>query len=206
MKGALPRSFTRPILFALAVEVGHKFDSRWLLNTQLFKLGSSEPYSEVIGFKQTVVVTEEIGAILQSIAAEDNFNTLVGDNIDRNTTTLDGRRTFHGMGVIAVITNKNSTCQEEPLRNRPKKLRDVCVYVYLKRSNFGGKEFREPAKFREFLLFFSNFSFKKKSSKQHSQKLLLVRIISPEVVYLFLDIKKNLKLLEEFFKCVDLTF
>ena len=149
---------------------------------------------------------QEIGAILQSIAAEDNFNTLVGDNIDRNTTTLDGRRTFHGMGVIAVITNKNSTCQEEPLRNRSKKLRDVCVYVYLKRSNFGGKEFREPAKFREFLLFFSNFSFKKKSSKQHSQKLLLVKIISPEVVYLFLDIKKNLKLLEEFFKCVDLTF
>ena len=88
MKGALPRSFTRPILFALADEVGHMFDSRWLLNTQLFKLGSSEPCSEVIGFKQTVVVIEEIGAILQSIAAEDNFNTLVGDNIDRNTQLL----------------------------------------------------------------------------------------------------------------------
>ena len=171
MKGALPRSFIRPILFALTVEVGHMFDSRWLLNTQLFKLGSSEPYSEVIGFKQTVVVTEEIGAILQSVAAEDNFNTLYGDNIDRNTTTVDGRRTFHGMGVIAVITNKNSTCQEEPLRNRPKKLRDICVYVYLKGSNFGGKKFREPAKFREFLLFFSNFSMKKKKLKTTFAKI-----------------------------------
>ena len=75
------------------------------------------------------------------------------------------------MGVIAVITNKNSTCQEEPLRNRPKKLRDVCVYVYLKRSNFGGKEFREPAKFREFLLFFSNFSMKKKKLKTTFAKI-----------------------------------
>ena len=156
VKGALPRSFTRPILFALAVEVGHKFDSRWLLNTQLFKLGSSEPYSEVIGFKQTVVVTEEIGAILQSIAAEDNFNTLVGDNIDRNTTTLDGRRTFYGMGVIAVITNKNSTCQEEPLRNRPKKLRDVFLYT-LREVILEEKSFANLQNFENFCCFFPIF-------------------------------------------------
>ena len=37
MKGTLPRSFTPPILFALAVELDHTFGSR-CLNTQLFKL------------------------------------------------------------------------------------------------------------------------------------------------------------------------
>ena len=45
---------------------------------------------------------EEIGVILQSSAAEDNFTNLVGDNNDHNTTTLDGSGTFHGMGVIAI--------------------------------------------------------------------------------------------------------
>ena len=114
VKSPLPRSFTQPKLFALAVELDHMFGSRWL-NTQLFKLGFSESYSEVIRFKQTVAMIEEIGVILQSSAAEDNFTNLVGDNVDHNTTTLDGRGTFHGMGAIAVITNKKDIYQEEPL-------------------------------------------------------------------------------------------
>ena len=83
VKGVLPRSFTPPILFALAVELDHMFGSRWL-NTQLFKLGFSESYGGVIRFKQTVVIIEEIGAILQSSAAEDNFTTFVADNVDHN--------------------------------------------------------------------------------------------------------------------------
>ena len=105
---------------------------------------------------------QEIGAILQSIAAEDNFNTLVGDNIDRNTTTLDGRRTFYGMGVIAVITNKNSTCQEEPLRNRPKKLRDVFLYT-LREVILEEKSFANLQNFENFCCFFPIFQWRKKS-------------------------------------------
>ena len=58
MKGALPRLLTPPILFALGAELDHMFGSRWL-NTQLLKLGFSASYSEVICFKQTVVMTEE---------------------------------------------------------------------------------------------------------------------------------------------------
>ena len=104
------------MIFALAAELDHMFGSRWL-NKQLFKIGFSESYSEVICFKQKVVRTDEIGAILQSSAEEDNFTTFVADNVDHNVATLDDRGTFHGMGVIAVITNKKDTCQEEPLRN-----------------------------------------------------------------------------------------
>ena len=101
LKSPLPRLFTQPIFLALAVELDHMFGSRWL-NTQLFKRGFSESYSEVICFKQTVAMIEEIGVILQSSSAEDNFTNLVGDNVNHNTTTLDGSGTFHGMGVIAV--------------------------------------------------------------------------------------------------------
>ena len=149
LKGALPRSFTLPILFALAMELDHILGSRWL-KKQLFKLGFSESYSKVICFKQTVVMTEEIGAILQSSAAEDNFTSLVGDNVDHNATTLDGLGTFHGMDLIEVITNKNDTCREEPLRNRPKNYVKVGIYLYmytLREVILEGSNFRNSTKF-----------------------------------------------------------
>ena len=66
-------------------------------------------------FKQTVAMTEEIGAIFQSSAAEDKLTTFVVDNVYRNIATLNGRGTFYEISVIAVMTNKNDTCQEEPL-------------------------------------------------------------------------------------------
>ena len=64
-------------------------------------------------FKQTVVMTEEIEAIFQSSAAEDKLTTFVVD-VYRNIATLHGRGTFYETSVIAVMTNKNDTCQEEP--------------------------------------------------------------------------------------------
>ena len=149
LKGALPRSFTLPILFALAEELDHILGSRWL-KKQLFKLAFLESYSKVICFKQTVGMTEEIGTILQSRAAEDNFTSLVGDNVDHNATTLDGLGTFHGMDVREVITNKNDTCQEEPLRNRPKKYVKVGMYLYmytLRELILEGNNFRKSTKF-----------------------------------------------------------
>ena len=63
VKGASPRSLKPSMLFALAVELDHMFGSRWL-NTELLRLRFSESYNEVIRFKQTVVMTKEIGAIL----------------------------------------------------------------------------------------------------------------------------------------------
>ena len=76
--------------------------------------------------------------------------------------------TFYGMGVIAVITDKNDTCQEEPLGNRPKKYVKVCMYLFihsLSKALLEGSNFRESAKFREFFLFFANSSMKKKKFK-----------------------------------------
>ena len=29
------------------------------------------------------------------------------DNVDHNTCTIDGKRTFHGMGIIPMATHKN---------------------------------------------------------------------------------------------------
>ena len=76
--------------------------------------------------------------------------------------------TFYGMGVIAVITDKNDTCQEERLRNRPKKYVKVCMYLFmysLSEVLLEGSNFRESAKFRELFLFFANSSMRKKKFK-----------------------------------------
>ena len=79
----------------------------------------------------------------------------------------------------------------------------LCMYT-LREVILKGNNFCKAAKFREFL-FFANFSMKKKQLKTKFPKIT-PKVTSSEVVFLFLDIKKNLKLLEEFFKCVDLTF
>ena len=78
------------------------------------------PYNEVVRFKQGVVMTEDIDAILQSSAYEDNFVNFVGDNVDHNIATLEGKGTFHGKGVIAAITNKDDFIAKQPMRLCPK--------------------------------------------------------------------------------------
>ena len=35
------------------------------------------------------------------------FSQHVADNVDHNLCTLDGKNTFHGMGIIRIATTKN---------------------------------------------------------------------------------------------------
>ena len=58
--------------------------------------------------------------------------------------------TLHGRGTLAVIADKNDTCQGETLRNRRKKYVKVCMYLctYTIREVILEKiKFRESAKF-----------------------------------------------------------
>ena len=82
-------------------------DPKWL-NTELFKLGFVVSYGEVYRIKQSVVMSEDITDILKSRASDDNFTTFIDDNADYLVLALDGRGTFHGMGVMAATTNKNA--------------------------------------------------------------------------------------------------
>ena len=118
VKAAMPTSVLPPILFALSVQLDHVFGSKWQLSL-LEKLGFSLSYREVNRFKQTVVMSDNIEDIIQSIPCEGCFITYVADNVDHNTATLDGLRTFHAMGVMAVITNSGKFAKMQPRRNRP---------------------------------------------------------------------------------------
>ena len=89
----------------LAVKINRMFASKWL-NDQIFKFAFSEPYHEANCFKQGVVVTEDVEEIFSAYVAlgENGFATFVKDNVDHNVKILDGRETFHGRCLIAIVT------------------------------------------------------------------------------------------------------
>ena len=100
-----------PVPFGLAVELDHVFGSRWLLD-ELYQLGFCSSYTEVTRFKQSVMVMEDAthtGVVLPP----GTFSQNIADNVDHNLCTLDGKNTFHEMGIIQVSTNNNGLLHEE---------------------------------------------------------------------------------------------
>ena len=101
VQAAKPRSTIMPMSFGLAVELDHVFGSRFC-----------NSYIGVTRFKQSVMVMEDAthtGVVLPS----EIFSQNIADNVDQNLCTLDGKNTFHGMGIIQVSTNNNGLLHEE---------------------------------------------------------------------------------------------
>ena len=107
-----PRSCLPPIPFGLGVELDHVFGSKWLLN-ELSKLGFTMSYDEVCRFKQVVIQSgndyHEDGKA--------QFIQYSADNVDHNIRTLDGRGTFHGMGIISMQIDNERRRKESNSKN-----------------------------------------------------------------------------------------
>ena len=93
------RNFNSPVLVGLGVELDHCFGSKWL-NNHLSRLGFSITNDEVRRFKQDIL---ETGDPFPEIPP-DSFIQFSADNVDHNVRTIDGKNTFHGMGMIACVT------------------------------------------------------------------------------------------------------
>ena len=100
VQAARPRSVISPILFGVGVQMDHAYGSKWLID-ELARLGFSVSSAEVYRFKQSVMRSDVI-----TPCCGFNFTQWVGDNVDHNVASLDGRGSFHGMGVIAVSSGK----------------------------------------------------------------------------------------------------
>ena len=95
-----PRVILSPLQLGLGVQLHHHFASKFLIDT-LHKHGFCCSYSEVKQFERSA-----------SIARADDiphyfpgqFIQYVADNVDHNVSSLDGKDTFHGMGIIATVT------------------------------------------------------------------------------------------------------
>ena len=111
-KAVRPKSYIPPLLFGLGVEADHLFGSKWLTN-ELFKLGFYISPAEVTRFKHSIISSEE-NAVETTLKG--SFTQWVADNVDHNICTLDGKDTFHGMGIIAAGTKERDQPSQDPVR------------------------------------------------------------------------------------------
>ena len=81
------------------------FGSRFLLDS-LHSHGFCVPYAEVVRFSKCAANFRDT-----NISVAGRFGQFVADNVDHNLHTLDGRKTYHGMGIIVAVTPgvKNTT-------------------------------------------------------------------------------------------------
>ena len=101
MQAARLRILICPFQLGLAVQMYYCFDSKFLIDT-LYSLGFtfSLSYNEVLTFEMSAAVSENRTGCL----SEGHFTQYMADNMDHNTATLDGLKTFHGMGIIYAVT------------------------------------------------------------------------------------------------------
>ena len=110
-----------PLLFRLADELDHLYGSKWLTD-ELYRLGFLISYSEVTRFKQAVMSSRSLDSQTTLLSSENAFIQYIADNVDHNIATLDGKDTFHGMGIIAATTNQRGNIIKELIVKRPKNL------------------------------------------------------------------------------------
>ena len=104
MQQVRPKALIVP--FQLGIQMHHHFGSRFLIDS-LNKHGFCVSYSEVLKYERCAVVHQgtKIPGVSESSSAEPtHFMHHVADNADHNSRTLDGRNTFHGMGIICSVT------------------------------------------------------------------------------------------------------
>jgi 5'-3' exonuclease len=102
MQAARPRILQAPLLVGLGIQMHLHFGSRFLIDT-LFAHGYSCSYTEVQTYERSAAVT--CGTDIPGFTPG-HFIQYVADNVDHDICTLNGRNTFHGMGIIASVTPK----------------------------------------------------------------------------------------------------
>ena len=89
----------------------HHFQSKYLIDS-LNALGYSSSYKEVLRFGRNAAMIS--GAQLENCIGEKNEFKFVADNVDHNVCTLNGENTFHGMSMVAAITNAQFLSRQTP--------------------------------------------------------------------------------------------
>lgn len=100
MQAARPRVLLAPLQVGLGVQLHHLFQSKFLVDS-LHDHGFCCSYTEVQKYERSASVAK--GTEMPELC-NNNFVQYSCDNVDHNLRTLDGKGTFHGMGIIAMVT------------------------------------------------------------------------------------------------------
>jgi hypothetical protein len=103
VQAARPRAVIAPLQIGLAVQMHHHYRSKFLLET-LNKMGYSSSYTEMLRFQKNAASHGTSNSIFKDQELFQSSCLFVADNVDHNSITLDGKGTFHGMGMIAALT------------------------------------------------------------------------------------------------------
>lgn len=111
MTAIRPRSFKSKLQLGLSIFFHRRFGSKRLI--EIFSsLGLCASYTDTMLYEAAAVfhkpphiLPPETGTCIQYVA----------DNADINVHTLDGHNTLHVMGIIQIVTPKNSFILEEPI-------------------------------------------------------------------------------------------
>lgn len=114
-----PRALMAPLQIGLGVQMHDQFDSRFLIDS-LHTHGFCCSYAEVQKFQRCAVAVQ--GTSFPEYFPG-HFHQYVGDNVDHDIATLDGKNTFHGMGIIAAVTPSLKAERQIPRKDIP--LKDI---------------------------------------------------------------------------------
>ena len=78
-------------------------------------MGYSSSYNEALKFERCAAMVS--GSELDGCLNQESILKFSADNVDHNLCTIDGRNTFHGMGMIASITNGSFASRHVPRLN-----------------------------------------------------------------------------------------
>ena len=117
------------------MQMHYCFDSKFLIDT-LYSLGFSLSYNGVLTFEMSAAVSEKSTGCL----SEGHFTQYRADNMDHNTATLDGLKTFHGMGIICAVTPAVSS------KLVVKRRTDIKVEEITEKAKIDIKYYREECK------------------------------------------------------------
>lgn len=121
IEASRPRSLSTPLQLGLGIELHHHFSSRYLIDL-LHSMGFCSSYKEVTLFENNAAMVNKTD--IDCLSSE-SFVQFVADNADHNLCTLDGKNTFHGMGIIAAVTRPSTITRKIVPRSKEITSKDI---------------------------------------------------------------------------------
>lgn len=112
VQASRPVAVMAPLQLGLGVQVHHLTRSKAIVEV-LHAMGFSVSYKEVLRY-ETNAASSQLDCLLGNESDGEGALLLAADNVDHNIRTIDGKNTFHGMGMICAFTPKRRSARNVP--------------------------------------------------------------------------------------------